>query len=142
MVPVPEELRDAVDRFLMQRDIQSRAAQQELDRDAILEFLSHVDARSVAVLRLASVATDKGEDVSVAEVAAMLKLTDLETVGLLHELSEVVAATFGPLVGIWAAPNTKQASVDWATRTIYVAAPLARLIVDAEAHPTGSQQQD
>ena len=137
MVPVPEELADDVEKFLLETDMRSIAASRsdDIDPDAVVDLVQRLNERS----RLAFTALADGvllnERTSMGEIARVLHWTNYETVGVIQELQEMVWQAFGPKIAIVSAggPKDGSATVDWDQRQVIMWKDLAVAVQAAEA---------
>lgn len=132
MVPVPEDLADGVERFLMVKQMMARGV--ALDRDELARMLASLDARCRSVLSVIAEAKVSNGDISIAELARTMRWTEHETVGVVYELSELVLALFGPLVVLASteSPDGAAGNLDWEKLTVFVHGELAHLVAPVE----------
>jgi len=140
MVPVPEELVGAVERFLMIKGLMGRGM--AVNRDSVAARLPTLDARCRQVL-LAVADTKLSEgDMALTLLARSLGWSIHETVGVVYELGELLLPNFGPTI-ILASLLPPESDVDalhWESRVLHISVELARAIVEAERLVSGVEE--
>ena len=132
MVPVPEEHIDDVRRFLMEADMRARArALGTVDAPSVAAMVAVLNPLCREVLFLASVAALRDDPQTLREIALSTKRSEYEVMGVVHELSERVWETFGPLLTTVSAVGRPD-EVDWDDRKVIVWRVLAEAVVAAE----------
>jgi hypothetical protein len=140
MVPVPEELVGAVERFLMIKGMMGRGV--AVNRDSVAAVLPTLDARCRQVL-LAVADTKLSEgDMAVTLLARSLGWSIHETVGVAYELAELLLAAFGPTVMLASLlpPESDVDAVDWENRVVHISLEVAHAIVEAERLVSGVEE--
>ncbi len=140
MVPVPEELVGAVERFLMMKGMMSRGV--AVTRDSVAALLPTLDARCRQVL-LAVADTKLSEgDMTVTLLSRSLGWSIHETVGVSYELGELLLAAFGPTVMLASLlpPESDVDALDWENRVVHISVEVARAIVEAERLVSGVEE--
>jgi hypothetical protein len=108
MVPVPEELVAAVERYLLLHTNTVRPASSVFDHDAAARVLFDLDEQTRALLLRASEAVDEGVVYTVRDAAEAAGLSEREVLGLCVELNNVVRTAGGPPVTV--VPMLQEAS--------------------------------
>jgi hypothetical protein len=132
MVPVPEDLVGAVERFLMMKGMMSRGV--SVDSDSLARLLPTLDSRCRKILLAVADAKLSEADMTVSQLARSLGWNVHETVGIAYELGELLLAAFGPTVVVSSVVSTDldKDALDWDSRIVFVSVEVARAIVDAE----------
>jgi hypothetical protein len=142
MVPVPEEHADKTKKFVRQLDMRTRSTQEEtkVDTESAAAVIRVLNAGCRTVLSLlADAALADRTDLTIGDVATDLQWTEHETVGVLHELNELVWEAFGPMMMIMptASAGPIAGMVDWNERNVVLWRELAVAVVAAEAQLAG-----
>jgi hypothetical protein len=140
MVPVPEELVGAVERFLMMKGMVGRGV--AVNRDSVAALLPTLDPRCRRVmLAVADTKISEG-DMAVTLLARSLGWTVHETVGVAYELGELLLAAFGPTVVLSSLlpPESDVDALDWENRVVHISVDVARAIVEAERLVAGVEE--
>jgi len=142
MMPVPEGLTRDVEHFLMETDMRARAADRgvELDPAPVAELMGVLNApcRNAFVKLSEAALTD--QNLTLAELARAMHLSEHETVGLVQELSELVWAGLGPFLSIVVTTPLDVAAgkVNWDERKVFVWKALADAVVAAPEPAEGA----
>jgi hypothetical protein len=143
MVPVPEDLVDAVDRVIMEQKMRSAAsrAAEAFDRDAVEQLMRGLDPSCRALSVLLAGATLAGGNLTLSDVAQRGGWTVHEALGIYHELWTVIWARLGPLLNVYPTPaaDTKAATVNWNQMRVGLGTELATMVVAIDrAAPDGA----
>ncbi len=132
MVPVPEYLVGGVERFLMLKSLMTSS--EALNRDSVARMLPSLNSRCRTAFSVIAQAKLSRDDLSISELAAQLHWTEHETVGVVHELCQLVWAVFGSAIVVaWnLRPDGNQGTVDWSEQTIFATTEIAEAVVAAE----------
>ena len=135
MMPVPEALTRDVGHFLMETDM-ARAADRrvELDPTSVSDFLRVLNAPCRNAFVKLSEAALTNQNMTLAELARAMHLSEHETMGLVHELSELVWAALGPLLSVVITTplDTQAGEINWDERKVFVWRSLAEAVVATE----------
>ena len=136
MMPVPERLTRDVEHFLMETDMRARAADRgvELDPASVSDLIRVLNARCRSAFVKLSEAALANQNLTLAELARAMHLSEYETMGLVQELSELVWAALGPFVSIVVTTPLDVAAgkVNWDERKVFVWKALADAVVAAQ----------
>jgi hypothetical protein len=136
MVPVPEDLVDQVQRFMMLRDMRHVSeARVNVDAAKVREVVARLNPECRTMLFALAHVTLGGENPTIATLAEMVSWTPHETFGVVHELNALVWEAFGPWMSLVAAaaPDVQAGKLDWEERTVYLWKDLATAVASAQA---------
>jgi hypothetical protein len=137
MVPVPEELAAQAMKFVRQLDMRTRASQEatQVDTESAAATMRLLNSRCRTVLSVLAEAAIAGRtNLTIGAVASTLQWTEHETVGVVHELNELVWEAFGPMMMIMPTASSEPTAgmVDWNERNVVLWKALAVAVVAAE----------
>jgi hypothetical protein len=132
MVPVPEELRDQVERYVMMLDMRLRTTQMPLDEGAFMTFLDGLNDACRDVLSVGAAAAMEDNDLSIRELAEVLHRPVYETFGIAQELSLLTARAVGPKVNIVGGADEPSGSLDMDAGRLVVARDVAAIVVERD----------
>jgi hypothetical protein len=146
MVPVPEELAGKVLTYVSWKDAQASAEPPagegpgaEDHGGAVARAFARLDGSSRALVEVIAAAALEGERLGLPEAAMRGGLGTRESVGILLELSTVLASEGAPTIAIGGGdPDVTAGGFTWDVYTVAMAETIAAPLLElARAHPSG-----
>ncbi len=133
MMPVPEGLTRDVEHFLMETDMRARAADRgvELDPAPVSDMMRVLNEPCRSALVTLSESALADQNLTLAELARAMHLSEHETMGVFQELSELVWAGLGPFLSVVVTTplDTRTGRINWDERKVFVWKALAAAVV-------------
>ena len=106
-----------------------------VDQQSADRLFQALNPRCRTALSLLAPASLAGRHLTVAELAAKAEWSEHEAFGVINEVSELVWAAFGPIIGVVPRTFAKvgSGSINWNERDVVVYKDLAEAVVAADA---------